>query len=145
MTSDRELFGRIQSRDAGALAELYDRYAPRLHALALRLTSDATAAALVLESAFRRIWEDPPAADDNCHGTLARITREAVGHGSLQRTKPARPPAATPRNLVEMAYFEHRSVEDLARTCGLDQPEVRRLLRQGMGELKAQFARAGNE
>jgi len=46
--------------------------------------------------------------------------------------------------LVESAYYERRSVGELASTSGLPEAEVRRMLREGMDEIRRQFAPAGN-
>lgn len=146
MDSDRELLGRIASRDAEALGQLYDRHAARLHALALRMTCDTAIAAKVLEDSFLRVWNQPPDPAHDCGASLARITREVAREHSSQPAPASsgRSIPATPRELVEAAYFERRSVDDIARTCGLPEPEVRRLLRQGMDDLKRQFSPARN-
>ena len=142
MISDRELLERIRSRDAEALAELYDRHAPRLHALALRMTCDGPAAVAVLEETFRRIWDDKPDPQSDCTASLARITREAARKQEARRADAAsgNPTRSTPRELVESAYYERRSVGELARSSGLAEPEVRRMLREGMDELRRQFS-----
>lgn len=142
MDSDQELLTRIEARDSEALGELYDRHAPRLHALALRMTCDTVAAAAVLETSFLRVWNEPPDPLQDCTASLARITRETVRD---QAPAPSAAPArrggpSTPRELVEAAYFERRSVHEIARNSGLPEPEVRRMLREGMDELKRQFS-----
>ena len=146
MISDRELLAGIRSRDPEALAELYDRYAPRLHALALRMTCDAPSAVAVLEETFRRVWNEKPDPESDCAASLARITREAARKQEARRADAAsgNPTRLTPRELVETAYYERRSVGELARSSGLAEPEVRRMLREGMDELRRQLAPAGN-
>ena len=146
MNSDSELLERIRSRDAEALAELYDRHAPRLHALALRMTCDGPIAVAVLEETFRQIWDQQPRPEDDCMTTLARITREAVRkHEARCAENPSGSPTrSTPRNLVETAYYGRRNVGELAQSFGLAEPEVRRMLREGMDELRRQSAPTGD-
>ena len=146
MVSDRELFERIRARDPEALADLYDRYAGRLHALALRMTCDAPRAASVLEETFRQIWEQQPSPQTDCAPILARITREAARRLDAKCPEDAsgRNDRSTARDLVETAYYQRRSVGQLAQTYGLPEPEVRRMLREGMDELRREFTSAGN-
>jgi len=113
---------------------LYDEFAPRLYAVALRITGgDAETAARVLEEVF---VTDPVPAD---LGALVRAVREkclsrenrmsgrsVVGSGG----------APTPRRLVEEAFFQGKSVTELAKTFSVDENAVRVMLRQGLDELK---------
>ena len=47
---------------------------------------------------------------------------------------------ATPRALVEAAFFGGLSVAELARTFSLTKEEIRQRLRHGMAALRTQFA-----
>ena len=112
---------------------LYDEHAPRLYALALRITGDPAAAAAVLEEVFS---SRPLPAD---LAGLARITRER----SLARYDRSAAPSVeasgmkpVPRTLVEEAFFRGRSVADLAGAYALPEETVRRMLRDGMAELR---------
>jgi RNA polymerase sigma-70 factor, ECF subfamily len=53
-----ELLVRVAGRDEAALAELYDRLAPGLLGLLMRVLSDRTAAETVLQDVFLRLWSD---------------------------------------------------------------------------------------
>lgn len=116
------------------IISLYDAYAPRLYALALRITGDQEAAAAVLEEVF---------TSQQVPGNLVELVR-AVRERSLAR--PNRTTgrhvvenggAPTPRRLVEEAFFEGKSVADLAKTFSLDESGVRVMLRRGLDELKS--------
>jgi DNA-directed RNA polymerase specialized sigma24 family protein len=120
--------------DMADILALYDDYAPRLYALALRITGDETAAAAVLEEVFAS-QQVPDFFVD-----LVRIVREK----SLARPNRSSAPrvvneggAPTPRRLVEEAFFEGKSVADLAKTFSLDESGVRIMLRRGLDELKS--------
>lgn len=67
--SDERLVQSIGRRDAAALAALYDRYAPRVHAVALLITREADAAATVVEAVFWECWRGGgPAANGRSVG-----------------------------------------------------------------------------
>lgn len=54
---DRELMTAIAGRDPDALGELYDRYAPTVFALCLRVLSNPAEAEEVLGDVFFEVWE----------------------------------------------------------------------------------------
>jgi RNA polymerase sigma-70 factor (ECF subfamily) len=60
---DRVLMRGIASRDASALASLYDRRGPILFALCLRILRDRMAAEEALEDVFFEIWSKPDRFD----------------------------------------------------------------------------------
>lgn len=68
---DHVLLGRIQRRDEDALAALYDRHAPTLFALALRLLRDQSLAQEVLQDTFLRCWNEALRYDP-ARGRVAR-------------------------------------------------------------------------
>lgn len=115
---------------------LYDEHAPRLFALALRITGgDRNAAAAVLEEVFAGV-ESPDI------GALVRATRERA------LTRQSRSPLPTvgssgskpsARQLVEEAFYRGMTAATLAAAYGLDEEAVRSLLRDGMEELREQF------
>jgi len=53
-----DLLARVAGRDEAALAELYDRLAPGLLGLLLRILPDRTEAESVLQDVFLRLWAD---------------------------------------------------------------------------------------
>jgi RNA polymerase sigma-70 factor (ECF subfamily) len=54
---DADLLKRIQKKDRQALAMLYDRYAPVVYPLAVRVVGSTEEAQQVLQEAFAHIWE----------------------------------------------------------------------------------------
>jgi DNA-directed RNA polymerase specialized sigma24 family protein len=112
---------------------LYDEYAPRLYALALRITGDEQASARVLEDVFT-ISPVPDTA-----GELVQAVREKslqVENRTSGRSVVSDGGAPTPRILVEKAFYEGKSVAELAKTFSIDENAVRVMLRQGLDELK---------
>jgi RNA polymerase sigma-70 factor, ECF subfamily len=123
----------------------YDSHAARVYALALRITGDRDLAAEVVEEVFVGIGNGTLAHDPS-HGSLEawliRTARDIAlehregqnGAGTVQTSE------ATPRALVEAAFFGGLSVAELARTFSLAEEEVRSRLRSGMAALRTQFA-----
>jgi DNA-directed RNA polymerase specialized sigma24 family protein len=111
----------------------YDAHAPRLFALALRITGDEAVAAAVLEDVFTAESVPVELAD------LMRITRErAIARydrsGSAAVESPGMKPV--PRQLVEDAFYGGLSVADLARVYSLSEDGVRSMLVTGMEQLR---------
>ena len=126
---------------------LYDNYSSRVYALALRITGDRDAAADIVEDLFVRIGNGSLAHDPR-HGSfdawLVRTARDAA----LARREAQSPLSsvdqseATPRSLVEAAFFGGMSATELAKMYSLGEDEVRRRLCNGMAELRTQFVTA---
>ncbi len=64
-TSDGELACALRESDSAAFAELYDRYAPRLFALALRMLKQTSDAEALVSDVFSEIWRKPTSFDPN--------------------------------------------------------------------------------
>ena len=112
---------------------LYDAHAPRLFALALRITGDEGVAAQVLEEVFTSEAVPSELAD------LVRLTRErALARYDRSSLAPVEPSAMkpVPRQLVEDAFYGGMSVADLARVYSLPEETVRTMLTTGMAELR---------
>jgi DNA-directed RNA polymerase specialized sigma24 family protein len=125
--------------DRAALADLYDRHAPRLYAIALRITNDRDAAADALEAAFVALSGKDDIADAVTY--LVRATRDCA---LARQTRPASaavvPMEATPRALVEDAWYNGLSVKDLSTKYGIAETKAREMLCDGMAQLRRQFA-----
>jgi len=127
----------------------YDAHASRLYALAIRITGDRDVAAEVVEELFvglrvGSLVYDP--ARGSLEAWLIRMARDiALDHREVQRENQTAAAAvqsreATPRALVEAAFFGGLSVAELARAFSLTEEEVRNRLRDGMAVLRTQFA-----
>ena len=127
----------------------YDAHASRVYALALRVTGDRDIAAEVVEELFVGI-RNGTLAHDRSRGSveawLIRTARDiALDHREGRREGQTDAAAvhsteATPRALVEAAFFGGLTVPELARSFSLTEEEVRQRLRHGMAELRTQFA-----
>ena len=129
------------------VAALFDNYASRVYALALRITGDRDAAADIVEDLFVRIGNGSLAHDPrrgSFDSWLVRTARDAA----LARREAQSPVStvgdieATPRSLVEAAFFGGMSATELATMYSLKEDEVRRRLCNGMAELRTQFVTA---
>jgi RNA polymerase sigma-70 factor (ECF subfamily) len=61
--TDLELHRRLSNGDRGAFEELYRRYGPAAHGLALRVTAQEALAQEVVQDAFLALWRAPEAFD----------------------------------------------------------------------------------
>jgi RNA polymerase sigma-70 factor (ECF subfamily) len=121
----------------------YDAHASRVYALALRVTGDRDVAAEVVEELFVGIRNGTLVHDrGSVEAWLIRTARDiALEHREDQTaTAAVGSTEASPRALVEAAFFGGLTVAELARTFSLSEEEVRQRLRHGMAELRTQFA-----
>ena len=135
-------FRHPMSASPDEVLKLYDAHAPRLFALALRITGDEKTAAAVLEEVFTSEALPAELADLvtlTRQKSLARYDRS----GSRAVESPGMKPF--PRQLVEDAFYGGMSVGDLARVYGLPEETVKAMLITGMAELRLQVARPKNE
>ncbi|MFD0529539.1 sigma factor [Kitasatospora arboriphila] len=105
-SSDERLALRLVRGEETALGELYDRFAPLVHGLALRVLDDQDAAEQLTRDVFAQVWTDP----DRWHpeqGTLrswlggsptaARWRGCARAAATSTRSPPGPPPRRPPR------------------------------------------------
>jgi len=100
---DRPLMARVESRDADALAELYDRHAGRLLGLARRILGDGGEAEEVLQEVLLFAWRSASAFDPS-RGNVLTWLLIATRSRAIDRLR-ARRGASRP---------EVRSLEELA-------------------------------
>jgi hypothetical protein len=126
-------------RDRQSLADLYDRHAARLYAIALRITGDRDTAADALEAAFVALSRNDDAGDAAVY--LIHATRDCA---LARQTQPA-PPSVVPkevdpRSILEDAWYNGMDVNHLAVRYGIPEERARGLLCEGMAQLRTQFA-----
>ncbi len=121
--------------DRQAIADLYDRQASRLYALALRITGDRDAAADALADAFDALGRNDDVRDPETF--LVRATRDhALARQTQKQPAAVVPTVATPRQMVEDAWYG-MTVSDLARVYRISEADVRGMLCSGMSEFAA--------
>jgi DNA-directed RNA polymerase specialized sigma24 family protein len=117
-----------------AAAALYDRYGGRMYALALRITGSPDAATSVLEETFAALGAD---LHDAGEASLLRLTRDVAIAGYSQSPTPrVEGMTPTPRMLVEEAFYRGSGVAELSRRYGLPETDVRKMIADGVRELK---------
>jgi DNA-directed RNA polymerase specialized sigma24 family protein len=127
---------------------LYDNYSSRVYALALRITGDRDAAADIVEDLFVRIGNGSLAHDPRRGGSFDAWLLRTARDAALARREAQSPVSsvhqseASPRSLVEAAFFGGMSATELAKMYSLGEDEVRRRLCNGMAELRTQFVTA---
>jgi predicted RNA polymerase sigma factor len=126
-------------RDRQSIADLYDRHAPRLYAIALRITDDRDTAADALESAFVALSRNDDVGDPVAY--LVHATRDCA---LARQTRPASAPVVhqepSARSMVEDAWYKGMTVNDLATRYGISEAKARGMLCEGMAELRVKFA-----
>jgi RNA polymerase sigma-70 factor, ECF subfamily len=104
---DGPLVARARGGDVDAFATLYQRHAPRVHALALRLEGDAVRAAELTQDVFVRAWDGLPAfRGDSAFGSwLHRIAVNAA----MMSARSARRRSARVALAEDLAAPEHEA------------------------------------
>jgi RNA polymerase sigma-70 factor (ECF subfamily) len=78
VSSDATLVSAIRAGDEQAMVQLYDRCAPIVYSVALRILRDSAAAEDILQDVFMQLWRNPDAFDasrGSLPGWLAVIAR----------------------------------------------------------------------
>ena len=78
--TDAEIIEQVQARQSWAFAELYDRYAPRLYGLVLRMLKDESHASDALQDVFLLIWRNIRHFDNSRGSSLAWMMAVARNH-----------------------------------------------------------------
>ena len=90
--ADLALLDRIAQREAGAVAELYDRHARVLHGLIWRILRDTNEAEEVLQDVFLRVWQKADTYDAVLGTPLAWLVRiarnRAIDRLRARRSRP---------------------------------------------------------
>jgi RNA polymerase sigma-70 factor, ECF subfamily len=165
---DHKLVQQVAKGDERAFIELYDRYSPRVYALALRVLSDSMLAEEATQDTFLKLWSR--AKQFNPHkGKLASWLLTICHHTALDRLRleNRRPPASnsidpeqTWATLPDEStssgearwrslYFavqdlpdEQRQVIDLAFYKGMSQSEIAEVLGWPLGTVKTRVRAA---
>lgn len=161
-SSDQALLERVAGKDAQALADLYDRYAPVALALAGRILGDRSEAEDVLQVVFTRVWTEAGRYDPSKgsptswllswvrNGAIDRLRRrEALQRAALHSVghAPARAEeahghdsSAEERERLQKAVAslpaDQRQVIELAYFEGLSQTQIAQRLGEPLGTVK---------
>lgn len=94
---DRDVHRRLSRGDEDALGEIYDRWAPLVYGLSLRIVGDARAAEDITQDVFLHLWDRPHTYDPD-RGTL-RGWLGAIAHhkavDQIRRETRSRDPRVT--------------------------------------------------
>ena len=116
--TDLNLMQRIADRDAGALAELYDRHSRLLFSLILRIVRNRGEAEDILQEAFIRVWRRAEIYDGRTGGPLPWIVRVArncaIDHLRARRV----------RSDVDAPAIDGAAVEATVPAVGIQTPEA---------------------
>jgi RNA polymerase sigma-70 factor, ECF subfamily len=162
-TSDEALLQRLADGDVDALGEVYDRYAPIVNGLALRILRDTGDAEDVVQDVFVQVWRES-ARYDRGRGSpqswicmmarsraLDRLRRRRARHeeaGTEDAPEAAASPTSEPvlAGTMEKALgtlpAEQRQPLELAYFEGLTQVEIAARLREPLGTIKTRMRTA---
>jgi RNA polymerase sigma-70 factor, ECF subfamily len=154
---DGRLTVALARGDREALASLYDRHAPCLLALGMRMLGDRALAEQVLEDVFLEAWHSARAIDPGRHSLrawlIARMRERALarrpqGGGGPERSRVDPAIAGLEPELaavIELAYFEGLSCEQMAGRLGIPAPQVRARLAFALQVLRRNQSAATGE
>lgn len=169
---NRKMQQRLTRGEAAALSELYDRFAPLVYGLALRVLENEEEANGVLSEVFSYVWQHPDAYDPKrgqlrsflaglAHKHAVRRLRWAVIQAgaageiadSEERIRAVTAAARADyivtsmpeplRAALELAYFKRRDYRQTAAELGVSADEARRRLRLGLQMLATAYTEAG--
>jgi RNA polymerase sigma-70 factor (ECF subfamily) len=156
--TDEELISRIAVRDPAALAALYDRHAPNLFGLLVRMIRNRATAEDVLQETFLQIWSqadrfDPQRGAAPVWIVLIARSRALDAIRKVRRPTPPPPPEAPEPHenglephldripaeqarAIRLAFFEGLTHEEIARRENLPLGTVKTRIRLGMDHLR---------
>jgi RNA polymerase sigma-70 factor (ECF subfamily) len=123
--ADAELIRSVAKGDRVALAQLYDRFAPILMAVAARILGERREAEDLLHDVFLEVWRQ--AADyDAARGSVRAWIMIRLRSRAIDRRKSAAVARAVPLEPEE--HIDERSAENEDPQLGPDRASVRRAL-----------------
>jgi RNA polymerase sigma-70 factor (ECF subfamily) len=160
--SNEALMARVAGGDRAAFRLLYDRTAPRLHAIALRLSRRADLAADALQECYLRVWRNAHGFDAARGAALpwmAAILRNVVldrmpserPYEDVADVEIAVPPpepgevrldaclknlSAVHRNAVLLVYYDGLTHSEVAERLGVPLGTAKSWVRRGIEALK---------
>jgi RNA polymerase sigma-70 factor (ECF subfamily) len=87
---DRMLLERVQARDQGAMAEIFDRYSRMAYSVALRVLKDSAQAEDVMQDVFFQVWQNPKSFAPE-RGSLGAWLAVVVRNRSIDAMRRRRP------------------------------------------------------
>jgi RNA polymerase sigma-70 factor (ECF subfamily) len=103
---DAELAGRLQRRDAQALAELYDRYGRLVYSLILRVVRDRALAEDLVQETFLRVWNRAQGFDAQ-RGAIGPWLMAVARNRAIDYLRSA---SGRERNSLELEEVDHPSL-----------------------------------
>ncbi len=163
---DRELMARVAERDADAFAELYDRHAPRVFGLILKIVGSRGEGEDVLQETFWKAWRSAARYDPDRSSPIVWLVQIARSKAVDQLRHRARAPAASTgciedrlpasqdeparaqtnsvlgklpaeqREAIDLAFYRGLTHVQIAEVGGIPLGTVKTRIRSGMRKLR---------
>lgn len=130
---------RLRTGDESAMQVLYDRYAPVVYAVALRVLADTGAAEDVLQEVFLQLWRKPQSFDAS-RGSMAGWLAVIARHRAVDHLRKRRPTTDISEIVVavdadlEGAAERHQALEKVRKALGAMAAEQRSALEMAFFE-----------
>jgi len=130
---------RLRTGDESAMQVLYDRYAPVVYAVALRVLADTGAAEDVLQEVFLQLWRNPQSFDAS-RGSMAGWLAVIARHRAVDHLRKRRPTTDISEIVVavdadlEGAAERHQALEKVRKALGAMAAEQRSALEMAFFE-----------
>lgn len=130
---------RLRTGDENAMQVLYDRYAPVVYAVALRVLADTGAAEDVLQEVFLQLWRKPQSFDAS-RGSMAGWLAVIARHRAVDHLRKRRPTTDISEIVVavdadlEGAAERHQALEKVRKALGTMAAEQRSALEMAFFE-----------
>ena len=114
---------RLRAGDESAMGVLYDRYAPVVYSVALRVLGDTGAAEDVLQEVFLQLWRNPHSFDSS-RGSMAAWLAVIARHRAVDVLRKRRPATDLSEVVVavdadlEGAAERHQALEKVRKALG---------------------------
>lgn len=130
---------RLRTGDESAMQVLYDRYAPVVYAVALRVLADTGAAEDVLQEVFLQLWRKPQSFDAS-RGSMAGWLAVIARHRAVDHLRKRRPTTDISEIVavvdadLEGAAERHQALEKVRKALGAMAAEQRTALEMAFFE-----------
>lgn len=171
--SDESLMARVARGDRNALEILYDRHAARVLGFSLQLVAERAAAEELLQETFWQVWQRAVTFQSEQRsftswlftivrtlntaanfqrnatqqGSMKTIDHDSILHPTFEETQVRKALRSLPheqRQVIDMAYFQGMTRQEIANSMGETLDTISSLARQGLRKLQEALEQNAN-